>query len=684
MTLAELTQKIEQALQDNTPFVEQVKVTLQVVAEQLNTLKTLDGYYNENYQSLTQLTANNKQLVEQATELLEKVEQSRAEAEAIVNARIDGLNVNYEYKTLIKIPANRVVIYAGELYVSKSEFIASSWKIDKEKLIKQGSSASSGGASVSNAYAESKVITKGELITHEGKIYIALENFTATNWVADESKFVEYNTGAASNPYAEGQSITKGAVYTYENKLYVALESFISTNWESDKEKFVEYTSDLGVNLDNYYTKEQIDLLLNGKCDLLTAGDGIEVKTQDGNIIVGVKDYNKITSDIAEIAKTINTGLTTIGKHIFSIQIDTTKIGTPNVEPAEYLKATDEAKGASEAQIEAWMGHYPCILSPEGLEFKKLKKTNYAQFDDGGDASSYIITLGNDVMVTQPLRGYRLRRLSTNICELSMTDDTNAVGFNFNAFRDGAELKDCYYEGAYKGFVSGGKLYSTHNQYPAVNAALGTFRNYAAARGAGYRLINYEQLKFRQARYLLIHQDLNSQRKIGKGWSSMSGSAKTGTTNAWGFNSEIIKASNPTYLTDGKHQVKVDGLEDAWGNVCEWIDGFLLVGTKLTISTGNFNDAGLGYTDIGYAFAGRASGQNIASVAWDNERGFYPTQVGGDNEAYFTDVFWQASVSALISGYAWFDGSRCGVFAVSTDMGAGNSEGHIAARLVKM
>lgn len=682
MTLAELTQKIENALKDNTPFTEQVKVTLQVVAEQLNALKTLDGYYSQNLKEFTQMGAEYRLLVDKATDLLNKVEQSRAEAEAIVNARIDGLYTTVPYKSGVNVKVEQVVTYGGEFYTAKKAFTTTSWTVDKNNLVKASGSWGSGS---SNAYAEGKVISKGELITYNEKSYIALENFTATNWTADQSKFVEYTPGSgSSNAYETGKVITKGEVLTHNNKLYIATESFTATNWESDESKFIEYGGASG-DLSNYYDKDQIDLLLEGKCDLLTPGTGVEVTQQDGNIIVGVKDYDSIKSDIVEIAKTINTGLTTLGKHIFSLQVDFTKINSGD--PSEYLKATDEASGASADEIRTWLGHYPCILSPEGVEFKKLKKDNYATFEDGGDASSYIITLGNDVVLARPLRGYRLRHLSANIGELSFTDDSKAQGFCFDAHRSGDTLKDVYYEGVYKGFVSGGKLYSTSNQYPSVNATLNTFRNYAKARGERYQLVDYSMLKFRQAAYLLVHQNLNSKQAIGTGWVNMSSSAKTGTTNAWGFNSELIKESNPTYLTDGKHQVKGEGLEDPWGNIWEFIDGFLKVDKRLLTGIGDYNDEAKGYRDCGGVYPYTTQEALITSVAWDNERGFYPTNVSGYAKdaggKYFADGFWQTvgSNTILRSGGDWVDGACCGVFCLNAYYAASLANGNLGARL---
>ena len=788
MTLAELQVKVENALKNNVGFTEQVKITLEVVWEQITALKTLDGYYTKEINEFIKLNQKNAELNDTAQELLEsvktqydtineliaKVESVRNEAENVINKRIDELLVPIVYKSGYPIKANQPVIYAGAIYLAKEAFTTSTWESDKGKLIAQ---TGSGSTSTSNLYAAGKEIKKGELITYENKlyisqsdfvattwetdsgkfiefannentykadvafgegdlytyegvlyialsaftsttwaedenkfarynansskaknyaenlviekgdsvfynskIYIAKETFTATQWTADESKFIALENG--SNAYTAGKEVGLGDTITYENKVYIAKEAFTATTWETDSSKLVEITSDTnGVDLTAYYTKDEIDAFMAQKMDLLTAGEGVAIDKSDGNITVGVKNY----TEIMDTLKTINVNLD-LNTAQMGFKIDFTKIGKDSVEPAEYITPLYDLVGATKTQIlDEFLGACPLILSPNSTEFNKLNPNNYTQFADGSDASQYIITLGNDVMVTQPQRGLKLHRLSDNVGELIITNGKDKSGFTYNAFRDGDTLKDKIYIGAYEAYASGGKLYSTSGQAPCVNTNLSGFRNLAAARGTGYRIINFHQRTYLQACYLLVHQDLLSQRAVGMGFANMSAASKTGLANEYGANCEIIKASNPTYMTDGKHAVKCNYYENLWGNVWEWTDGFLLVGFKIHTSTGNFNDAALGYTDNGYAFAAGTSNNNIAMVAWDNERGFYPTQIGGtQGKNYFGDGIWQASGCGYLAGGRWADGASCGALCLAADDGVSAAGATLGSRLVYM
>ena len=783
MTLAELEQKVKDALANNTGFTEQVKVTLLVVWEQITALKTLDGYYSKEISEFKELNAKNKELTEQATqlldtatELMDKVTTSRAEAEKIINSRIDALLVPLVYKSDYAVKANQIVIYADTLYLAKEAFTTTSWANDKSKLVAL-SGGSAGGGIASNAYTAGKEIKTGEIITYQNKAYIAQSEFVASTWEADKNKFVllsgadaypagkeikkgdfityesviyvatadftssTWETDSAnfvkfsadtskSVDYLAGLSIVKGDIIAYNSKFYIATESFTASDWTTDEAKFVPFTNENSDNayaagksfalgqivvyndkayvaneaftatdwatdeakctplsnttdsLANYYTKEQIDLLLAMKMDLLTAGEGVAIEKKDGEIIVGVLDYQKIIDTLKSINVNFTTG-TQMG-----LKCDFTKIGVENVAASEYITPIYDAVGASTQEIMDFLGLYPLILSPDGQEFKKLDANDYSKAADGTDMSAFIITLGNDVMVNNPLRGMKLERQSADVGELAFTTATSAqkAGFAYNAHHNGDKVVQNLYIGAYEAYASAGKLYSTSGQYPAANATLATFRNYAAARGEGYRIIDFYQRQYLNAVYLLIHQDLNSQRACGMGFVNMSAASKTGLGNAYGANGELIKASNPTYLTDGKHAVKCAYYENLWGNVWERCDGFVLNGLKLSAATGNFNDAGLGYKDLGYAYPHQyeGDGANIVSVAWDNERGFYPTQLGSNNNAYFCDTFGQKSGCSLIAGASWFKAAQGGVFCIYAAAAASYVAVDVGSRLVKM
>jgi hypothetical protein len=769
MTLAELEQKVQDALANNTGFTEQVKVTLLVVWEQITALKTLDGYYSKEINEFKELNAKNKELTEQATqlidtatELMDKVTTSRAEAEKIINSRIDALLVPLVYKSDYAVKVNQIVIYAGTLYLAKEAFTTTSWANDESKLVAL-SGGSAAGNVASNAYTAGKEIKTGEIITYQNKayiaqsefvastwendrskfvllsgadaypagkeikkgdfityesviyvatadftsatwesdsanfvkfsadtsksvdylanlsivkgdivsynskFYIATESFTASDWTTDEAKFVPFTNESSENAYAAGKSFALGQIVVYNDKAYVANEAFTATDWTTDEAKCTPL-SNTTESLANYYTKEQIDLLLAMKMDLLTAGEGVAIEKKDGEIIVGVKNY-------AELAKNVSMSVGAGYKKMTAI-IDMSKAA----DPANCVTLADDAVGKTLDELRAFIGHYPCLLI-DGVEGEPLDPNDYSKYRDREEYAP-IDTLGNDVMVKFPRRGLCIRTIGSEI-HITFTDDPDAKDFQYYAFTKGSVRKECFYYGAYKAYVSGAKMYSSSGKTPTVSVTIGNFRNYAQARGSGYEQVQFYPHVYLQAVYVLFHQSLNSQEKIGLGKVSGTQAAiSTGGANTWGMDSEIAKAQYPTYLTDGAHNIKCLGVEDLWGNCWEWLDGCVTSNYNVMTATSGFNDSGKGYQSQGIACYWAASASSISSVAGTSELGFYPTAAVGSNTTYFCDGFWQGASRVAKAGGNWNDGLRAGVFAFTADDAASDVNSNFGARLM--
>ncbi len=73
-----------------------------------------------------------------------------------------------------------------------------------------------------------------------------------------------------------------------------------------------------------------------------------------------------------------------------------------------------------------------------------------------------------------------------------MISDKAKTGYTVHpAFvKNGVEVAYRYYS-AYEGSVSGGKLQSVSGQYPVTNQARSYFRGVAAARGTGWRQLDF-------------------------------------------------------------------------------------------------------------------------------------------------------------------------------------------------
>ena len=361
----------------------------------------------------------------------------------------------------------------------------------------------------------------------------------------------------------------------------------------------------------------------------------------------------------------------------------TVQIDLSNSNPATCITYADDAVGmtAGSSEWDDFFGHYPVLLK-NGLEVGKLNPNNFAQFEDGTTAD---ITSGNagDVMIAFPRRGLTISTSGSTLT-ISMTDDPDNVDFEYNAHTRGSTAKDVFYLGAYKGYVASSKLRSLSGKTPTASQTIGTFRTQAQANGSGYEQSGFYQLIFRQCMYLLKYKNLNSQVAVGYGYvlSSHSTAIATGGTEAWGMDCELIKATNPSYMTDQNHHVKCFGLEDFWGNIWEWIDGCVTNSTR-NILTGNdnFNDSGSGYTDNGQGATANI-GNYMSKPQGTTKTGFLAKEVNGSESTYFCDYAYLFASCVALFGGGWIDAAVAGTFQLDVNNAASDSGAYVAARLM--
>ena len=361
----------------------------------------------------------------------------------------------------------------------------------------------------------------------------------------------------------------------------------------------------------------------------------------------------------------------------------TVQIDLSNSNPATCITYADDAVGmaAGSSEWDDFFGHYPVLLK-NGLEVGKLNPNNFAQFEDGTTAD---ITSGNagDVMIAFPRRGLTISTSGSTLT-ISMTDDPDNVDFEYNAHTRGSTAKDVFYLGAYKGYVASSKLRSLSGKTPTASQTIGTFRTQAQANGSGYEQSGFYQLIFRQCMYLLKYKNLNSQVAVGYGYvlSSHNAAIATGGTEAWGMDCELIKATNPSYMTDQNHHVKCFGLEDFWGNIWEWIDGCVTNSTR-NILTGNdnFNDSGSGYTDNGQGATANI-GNYMSKPQGTTKTGFLAKEVNGSESTYFCDYAYLYASCGAVFGGSWNSAADAGAFRLDVDTAASASSAYFAARLM--
>lgn len=357
----------------------------------------------------------------------------------------------------------------------------------------------------------------------------------------------------------------------------------------------------------------------------------------------------------------------------------TVTIDKTNSNPATCCSYADDAVGmtAGSSDWDDFFGEVPVLLDSTGTELGNLKVSDYSKYEDG--TSAPITTVGNDVMVKFPKRGLKIST-SGNTVSISMTDnpDAESDGFKYYAHSYGANNNcDAVYVGAYKGYVSSSKLYSSSGKTPTGNQTIGTFRTQAEARGSSYEQMTFYVRTFLVAAYLLKYKNLDSQTAVGRGYvDGNSAPTTTGQTNTKGLD---------WGESTGKYQSKCLGIEDLWGNMHEWFDGIFSNSTRniLTATTNSsMNDTGSGYTDQGQG-ATADIGNYMNEVQGTTEKGFVAKSVSGSATTYFCDDG-GLYASRLACGGGHYGGSdSAGVFRCYVDGSASTAGASIGGRLIK-
>lgn len=301
------------------------------------------------------------------------------------------------------------------------------------------------------------------------------------------------------------------------------------------------------------------------------------------------------------------------------------KIDSINVHPETSVEYIGEAAGytpADGANAGSWADNpvfakiKPCLLC-DGKVVDYLDPNDYGRTADGepiGKMRAYF-----DTMVEFGKIYYRIRK-DERYTYVEITDDARSLadGFTDYAFSYKGKVRDKFYIGAYKGCVENGKLRAISGVTPTTNKTIGDFRKAAQANGNGYEITPFNKLMLLQALYIVRFKSLDSRAALGKGRTEASTYSATGKTDKDG-----LYFGNQ----DGERQVKCHGIEDFWGNVFEWVDGFITT-DKIKIADGNFNDKGDGYeilADLPESVYGM-----ITEIYGDNKLGFIPKDADED------------------------------------------------------
>lgn len=363
--------------------------------------------------------------------------------------------------------------------------------------------------------------------------------------------------------------------------------------------------------------------------------------------------------------------------------------------PESMISYADDAVGMTGGSSDWWnqaifKNLRNCILQ-NGEVLGYLKKDNLAQFEDGSTAD--ITTLGNDVMLEIPERvGYYIEWTDSTKTKLkvSITDCPNDAEYNYDAFSlDSYNDCDKIYIGTYKGHNSGSSIYSSSGKVVKVSQTIDTFRTQCRNRGTGYQQRSYASVKLMQCLYIIFYKNLNSQACVGMGYvaSGHSAGVATGGTNAYGFMSEVVKSTNPSYMTDRNHQVKCLGIEDFWGNYWEFVDGLASDGSRNVMTctcAKNFVTNGTGYDNNGNGGVSANIGNYMSRPQGGSKAGFTAQSVAGSDSTYHCDYAYLYTSCLAFFGGHWAYASDAGAFLLDVSNAFSCSNAYVGCRLMYM
>lgn len=360
-------------------------------------------------------------------------------------------------------------------------------------------------------------------------------------------------------------------------------------------------------------------------------------------------------------------------------------LNTPD--PTQWAVYDDDAifMEAGSDEWDEFFGHYPCILE-NGVELGKLDRNDFSKYEDGTAAP--ITTLGKDVMICFPRRGIKIEYLDADILSVSMTKEEGKEGYSYWAHsysNENANLTnavcDKFYLGAYKGYVSSNILYSTSGKTPDEYKTVEYYRTCAKNKGGwggSYEQSGFFQLTFRQVMYLLKYKGQNAQIAVGKGFVNGSDTKKTGATNSQGMD------YGTTSMTT---QMKLFGLEDFYGNIDEYIEGFWSNSNgQLYVSDGNFNNTGYGYINTGIQVSYNINSTFLRYPNGTNLTGFtIKNSTAGTADTFFCDCAATSPYSCIGAfGGNYYRQNMTGVFYFFIQMNPTEAMPRCGARLMYM
>ena len=224
--------------------------------------------------------------------------------------------------------------------------------------------------------------------------------------------------------------------------------------------------------------------------------------------------------------------------------------------------------------------------------------------------------------------------------------------------------------------MGGGGVCSAPNNSPWVGITRSSARNETRADRPKFHLYDFATYCAIIWLYVVEFADWNCQSKIGRGYIDNSKAEKTGGTDILVYHTG--RAAGP----DGGTAVQYRWVENLWGNVYQWVDGFNANGATAYYCTDPSqyaDDTTTGYTQIGTL---PASGWIKDLTVTDNGL-LIPKTVGGSETTFIPDYADSSSGWRVLNvGGGWGSGSSAGLLWFGASNTSSSSSSDISARLL--
>lgn len=254
--------------------------------------------------------------------------------------------------------------------------------------------------------------------------------------------------------------------------------------------------------------------------------------------------------------------------------------------------------------------------------------------------------------------------------------------------REDGTIRDYILVGSFLGTEVEGQLRSiASGQKPLVSNTMAQFRDKARqGRDNKFNIMSVEMLSCLQLLYKIAFQDLNAQNVIGNGWAGKSESATVGNT--------VQLGNKSGYLDVNGNQISFLGIEDFYGNIWQFIDGFYIKDDGYYVTNDVSKFGGLSSTFDKIASTPLTSGtdnqyiegyiKNIEQINGKHKFLNIPKSIGGASNTFYSDYVWshrKTQENIFLFGARWNSGAHSGAFCCGLHIVASNSWSYVGARL---